>query len=104
MNSLPVIIDEDHPRRCGENPCSTVDISVGRGSPPQVRGKLPHKCGGMVFVRDHPRRCGENFPAILGYFCLQGSPPQVRGKLRTPIGVVHVRRITPAGAGKTETA
>ena len=30
---------QDHPRRCGENPCLASRISMRLGSPPQVRGK-----------------------------------------------------------------
>ena len=37
-----VIIEEDHPRRCGENPYSIDFISTRIGSPPQVRGKLKY--------------------------------------------------------------
>ena len=32
-----------------------------------------------------------------------GSPPQVRGKLFKGVSLLYVLRITPAGAGKTET-
>ena len=32
-------VNEDHPRRCGENTPPSVSISIRTGSPPQVRGK-----------------------------------------------------------------
>ena len=70
----------DHPRGCRENHKLTVMCSDGKGSPPQVRGKLvdivvwvvglritPAGAGKTVaaikfgmLTRDHPRRCGEN--------------------------------------------
>ena len=36
---LPAQLRQDHPRGCGENPCSTVDILGRIGSPPRMRGK-----------------------------------------------------------------
>ena len=70
----------DHPRRCGENYQWSAVLRIGRGSPPQVRGKRPFTaatirsmritpagagktvCFSLVrlFEEDHPRRCGEN--------------------------------------------
>ena len=52
---------------------------------------------------DHPRRCGENLSGFHKDSLLIGSPPQVRGK-QTYMGYSFFNnRITPAGAGKTET-
>ena len=34
------VVYKDHPRVCGENPCSTWDILGRIGSPPRMRGKL----------------------------------------------------------------
>ena len=113
--------DRDHPRRCGENFPLRTRNRPETGSPPQVRGKrnicilredhngiTPAGAGKTSLpipqlkpARDHPRRCGENRGSERIMHWATGSPPQVRGKLRTPIGVVHVSRITPAGAGKT---
>ena len=70
----------DHPRRCGENAKLMLNSLYGKGSPPQVRGKLVEPCkrtrefritpagAGKTCTqakawyenRDHPRRCGEN--------------------------------------------
>ena len=92
------------------------------GSPPQVRGKLriilrvgfldgitpagAGKTRRAVFsdcrLWDHPRRCGENWVSSIQLRLLPGSPPQVRGKPRRPRQCRSRRRITPAGAGKTE--
>ena len=92
---------EDHPRRCGENPCAVFITHVQMGSPPQVRGKpmfapakltppgiTPAGAGKTEFndcmadhAWDHPRRCGENRPSHHRRRARDGSPPQVRGKL-----------------------
>ena len=50
---------------------------------------------------DHPRRCGENVLMLNDLFCTKGSPPQVRGKHGAISDTPSTRRITPAGAGKT---
>ena len=113
--------DRDHPRRCGENfffvPCN----AALAGSPPQVRGKQSVAVCPQVQIRitpadagktdlrvsygwqkaDHPRGCGENAVSGIGILSLFGSPPQVRGKLPTLHQSKLHNRITPAGAGKT---
>ena len=113
---------EDHPRRCGENRLKVRIQVTHMGSPPQVRGKLiitaPDELGngitpagaGKTRARfllssrpwDHPRRCGENLPSDGCAPALLGSPPQVRGKLYDGQIVKCCCRITPAGAGKTQ--
>ena len=90
----------DHPRRCGENFDFTDAQLRGKGSPPQVRGKLDSRSHNHVLTRitpagagktninrvarhnaeDHPRRCGENRFGFSVIFKQAGSPPQVRGK------------------------
>ena len=112
---------EDHPRRCGENNAVAYGPVVLVGSPPQVRGKrlcsqtptvgnriTPAGAGKTklraayhVITQDHPRRCGENQRFRRRQVPRRGSPPQVRGKpLLTSIAGLP-ERITPAGAGKT---
>ena len=116
--------EQDHPRRCGENfslQCSCFRCS---GSPPQVRGKLQQyfpcffhpgitpagagktiiPCRFSVLAQDHPRRCGENQLRIPNCAICLGSPPQVRGKLGGSAIDYTKLRITPAGAGKTQTS
>ena len=115
--------NRDHPRRCGENIMAYNLDPRNTGSPPQVRGKLlglpnayfrtritPAGAGktiaGQFFNRlpkDHPRRCGENTPTHSPHASAPGSPPQVRGKPGLRPLCRHSRRITPAGAGKTDT-
>ena len=111
----------DHPRRCGENPVLHDFRAVSAGSPPQVRGKhstdeltpqqiriTPAGAGKTLLLllklsacRDHPRRCGENLNPTKGLYYPSGSPPQVRGKPLSVCVSIPIRRITPAGAGKT---
>ena len=114
-------LEEDHPRRCGENPTLRLHLRRCTGSPPQVRGKPTHKslmrqspritpAGAgktpsyvppFAVLPDHPRRCGENRAGWLGLSDMPGSPPQVRGKPISSAFVISFSRITPAGAGKT---
>ena len=92
------------------------------GSPPQVRGKLAVCRGDSVFngitpagagktryarrctdfTWDHPRRCGENIRLKCIAYPRAGSPPQVRGKQNENRKYSKLERITPAGAGKTQ--
>ena len=93
--------EKDHPRRCGENPIASTKIGSSKGSPPQVRGKLPSGCGSAVLVRITPAGAGKTCYTSVIYSIVKGSPPQVRGKLVYPSRIPSPRRITPAGAGKT---
>ena len=95
-----MFLKKDHPRRCGENLVIAGGIMLGRGSPPQVRGKpiaamialavyriTPAGAGKTTYYPpspfcnwDHPRRCGENPCRRSVQPENSGSPPQVRGK------------------------
>ena len=121
-NSSKTPIREDHPRRCGENSYDVIANSASAGSPPQVRGKqlkrltikrrdritpagagkTPPEARDCAMLRDHPRRCGENSSASSSLIPHQGSPPQVRGKPANSRFKDKRSRITPAGAGKTQ--
>ena len=112
----------DHPRRCGENRWPTYEPTTYLGSPPQVRGKLNYylarklreritpagagktRTSGELsaLYKDHPRRCGENGIRYMMKHTEMGSPPQVRGKHVGLSEIMFMKRITPAGAGKTE--
>ena len=112
---------QDHPRRCGENSMKDLQLGIITGSPPQVRGKqgfpsascvrrriTPAGAGKTINVdciesdrKDHPRRCGENLTTKQAYRRTPGSPPQVRGKPFIAVFRFTGKRITPAGAGKT---
>ena len=112
----------DHPRRCGENEIADDIIRRCGGSPPQVRGKRVIPRIRWMYIRitpagagktlrqlkvcghawDHPRRCGENSVFRSRAPNPSGSPPQVRGKLFNLLSIIRKNRITPAGAGKTQ--
>ena len=98
---LPLL--RDHPRRCGENRAAAADPGILSGITPAGAGKTVDRGEYVSSVEDHPRRCGENFAAFPSAARTSGSPPQVRGKLDRRITVGGLARITPAGAGKTET-
>ena len=96
--------------------------SDGKGSPPQVRGKLVPTPDTQLEKRitpagagktqrqirqrsvcwDHPRRCGENPPKSGIGGMVGGSPPRMRGKHAEVAAGVSTDRITPADAGKTK--
>ena len=115
------IIDEDHPRACGENTDTLFLSHLKNGSPPRVRGKrcgafsfralpriTPARAGKTCEMRisaltqgDHPRACGENSRQARAACAGLGSPPRVRGKLHDAHKVRRPAGITPARAGKT---
>ena len=114
------LVEEDHPRVCGEKmKCLKLSHRI-RGSPPRMRGKacsdIPcsssagitpayagkRACTTMATTqaKDHPRVCGEKQPVPRRACSVCGSPPRMRGK-----GVKQSNRrirmgITPAYAGK----
>ena len=93
---------KDHPRRCGENLIMPLyQIRLQRITPAGA-GKTHTQGGGATPARDHPRRCGENPSGRLLPAGALGSPPQVRGKLGFSFPFFDNTRITPAGAGKTD--
>ena len=109
------------PAGAGKTTPRDYDQKIQIGSPPQVRGKrdeivcpvtdngITPAGAGKTRVRhydfaaswDHPRRCGENRVRLEEHLCGLGSPPQVRGKHFLSPRHRRLRRITPAGAGKT---
>ena len=111
----------DHPRGCGENTDSGRICCGYCGSPPRMRGKQNGKkkrtrlrgitpadagkttvhANGKISFWDHPRGCGENSADSSVMRSSDGSPPQVRGKQPRKGRSCRIRRITPAGAGKT---
>ena len=95
-----VIIQQDHPRVCGEKWTKYFPETRSQGSPPRMRGKVKNSPAAGIRGRitpayagkrkqkhihqkqcgDHPRVCGEK-PAFLPILlCQRGSPPRMRGK------------------------
>ena len=98
---LPSQFSRDHPRVCGENRYSSDRVTLFRGSPPRVRGKLRAHNSRAHAVRITPACAGKTYlwkhPSALH----RGSPPRVRGKLITAAAAASSLGITPACAGKT---
>ena len=114
----------DHPRGCGENQTHPQTRQSKTGSPPRMRGKrfafgqlrpragiTPADAGKTRLElhenkldKDHPRGCGENTLTSAAYPKLLGSPPRMRGKPYSACGIGAFRWITPADAGKTDSA
>ena len=115
------IVDEDHPRGCGEHETASIRRVTLQGSSPRMRGaprfrRLRHTAVRIIPAdagstcswararssrRDHPRGCGEHHPdaevALVGY----GSSPRMRGA-PGDWWYMHIqKRIIPADAGST---
>ena len=109
------------PAYAGKSEANLYYQTHGGGSPPRMRGKegvlqvadqllgITPACAGKRVAGggsswktwDHPRVCGEK-----GFWTsipsgLVGSPPRMRGKVQTVCPLAHLRRITPACAGKS---
>ena len=99
--SNPYSSIRDHPRLCGEKGECIMAIDFKKGSPPPMRGKVPHSfvhhlstritpayagkrlvlCGLTHAERDHPRLCGEKLGLAFRSVKILGSPPPMRGKV-----------------------
>ena len=114
----------DHPRVCGEKSAVSGCCAATSGSPPRMRGKVlrpaafsPEEGITPAYAgksdarsnrrrvrRDHPRVCGEK-SSTSPMKCLKlGSPPRMRGKAGIFLCRPEWSRITPAYAGKRNTA
>ena len=115
---------KDHPRMCGEKVRPAMSPGHITGSPPHVRGKdsctgktpngcrITPACAGKSYIsghhfctlQDHPRMCGEKAGTVASIDAKVGSPPHVRGKEITFPRFLPSNGITPACAGKRESA
>ena len=114
----------DHPRLCGEKGMEKKLHICFMGSPPPMRGKVHSvtlyrdhvgitpayagKSGALFtaykFEKDHPRLCGEKSYETSRFLWQIGSPPPMRGKVQLEIVVYKLCGITPAYAGKSQSA
>ena len=114
----------DHPRVGGEKDFTDEPREPGTGSPPRGRGKGLNEQGLSVAGRitpawagkscsaqqkrtdgrDHPRVGGEKHQDDLEDLIQQGSPPRGRGKGEYTVYAGSTSRITPAWAGKRQSA
>ena len=121
MKRLHVEKSGDHPRMRGEDRDWLVCCNGSFGSPPHARGRpkcrifqrsqprITPACAGKtrfapsreVRWRDHPRMRGEDYNNNSASMQNAGSPPHARGRPSNLDIFIHVRRITPACAGKT---
>ena len=94
----------DHPRLCGEKPLPVQDGERRKGSPPPMRGKVLLRHRIPVVFEDHPRLCGEKPRRYQRHGQSEGSPPPMRGKAASWQNDHSKPGITPAYAGKSNTA
>ena len=114
----------DHPRVGGEKYCIISCSLCQWGSPPRGRGKVQNALFFRSFIRitpawagksdcdrcvevvseDHPRVGGEKAAFHAWLCCILGSPPRGRGKAGTLYSGMQRMGITPAWAGKSQTA
>ena len=115
-----IMLQQDHPRLCGEKRLISISSSSSTGSPPPMRGKgfaplrfsaesriTPAYAGKSWIpitqffnIQDHPRLCGEKSTPACGSMLRTGSPPPMRGKDEKITLEGMTSRITPAYAGK----
>ena len=90
----------DHPPRVRGEVRPRADASLSRGITPACAGRSFIDSEHKTSFEDHSRVCGEK-PGIGRQQCSeQGSPPRVRGEGEKRRKWQHVRRITPACAGR----
>ena len=115
------VMDEDHPRTCGEHYSPVVLSLCEPGSSPHMRGTLrifqisqlilgiiPAHAGNTTFtlfcgksVADHPRTCGEHSRNSSSVSMALGSSPHMRGTLMMNFWGKIFIGIIPAHAGNT---
>ena len=94
----------EHPRACGADPATRVEVQVAAGAPPRVRGRHlgvagAEQCGRSTPARagptsapgswcstraEHPRACGADSSETLTPVPTKGAPPRVRGRPARP--------------------
>ena len=98
------IISRDHPRLCGEKFPYFLYFMTERGSPPPMRGKVPHSTNSGFQIRITPAYAGKRQLSSTHKPKIQGSPPPMRGKGAKRRAAGQLGRITPAYAGKSSFA
>ena len=115
------VMNQDHPRVCGEHLSSSYSLVPVPGSSPRMRGApaqnghvrirqgiIPAYAGSTVGVScsqripwDHPRVCGEHAPVQQPVLHERGSSPRMRGARRYHADWSGSAGIIPAYAGST---
>ena len=96
--------EQDHPRLCGEKVAMPVTSCIAVGITPAYAGKRQDDLCGNQCTEDHPRLCGEKVLRFRKSHFQKGSPPPMRGKGFIFAVRVKRQRITPAYAGKRDSA
>ena|GEM_PF-402558 len=91
------------PACAGKTSCSRLRLFRQRLTP-ACAGKTGSQWSLLYAFRAHPRLRGEDTPVSLETAMICGSPPLARGRLVKSDNCLHRIRLTPACAGKTETA
>ena len=122
LPGLQLLSGQDHPRVGGEKYAGRRHRGDLKGSPPRGRGKgqlhpwaafhagiTPAWAGKSTWapsfkdlLQDHPRVGGEKQKTGFSGLCYVGSPPRGRGKVPDAGFDLHISRITPAWAGKSQ--
>ena len=122
MGAAQRMLNQDHPRVCGEKIFNVQTGKGHKGSPPRMRGKgskrLPKRASMGITPAyagkslalydlvpgggDHPRVCGEKASCAACALPSIGSPPRMRGKVHFGLICQHGVGITPAYAGKSQ--
>ena len=120
LDAAQRLLNQDHPRVCGEKCAGALKNSLSTGSPPRMRGKArttthdfwrdgitpayagkrQPKARAAQTTKDHPRVCGEKQGRAQYGKNEAGSPPRMRGKGLQPVPRRACTGITPAYAGK----
>ncbi len=97
---VQTLLHQDHPRLCGEKVIPPPELPPVPGSPPPMRGKVPHSFVHHLSTRITPAYAGKSLPKSWRNMTQKGSPPPMRGKEYRRYLRRNERGITPAYAGK----
>ena len=98
---VQTLLHQDHPRLCGEKVIPPPELPPVPGSPPPMRGKVPHSFVHHLSTRITPAYAGKSLPKSWRNMTQKGSPPPMRGKEYRRYLRRNERGITPAYAGKS---
>ena len=99
---VQTLLHQDHPRLCGEKVIPPPELPPVPGSPPPMRGKVPHSFVHHLSTRITPAYAGKSLPKSWRNMTQKGSPPPMRGKEYRRYLRRNERGITPAYAGKSK--
>ncbi len=101
---VQTLLHQDHPRLCGEKVIPPPELPPVPGSPPPMRGKVPHSFVHHLSTRITPAYAGKSLPKSWRNMTQKGSPPPMRGKEYRRYLRRNERGITPAYAGKSHSS